>query len=84
MPEPDSLPLAIAGVSHHTANVAAIEAFRFAGEPEFEPVEGTGVARAVNTGFDILEFEGRYYLLYGGAWYVADAPIGPWSITSPV
>jgi glutamyl-tRNA reductase len=35
MTEPDSIPIAIAGVSHHTANVAAIEAFRFAGEPEF-------------------------------------------------
>ena len=35
MAEPDSIPIAIAGVSHHTANVAAIEAFRFGGEPEF-------------------------------------------------
>jgi glutamyl-tRNA reductase len=35
MAEPDSIPIAIAGVSHHTANVAAIEAFRFAGEQEF-------------------------------------------------
>jgi glutamyl-tRNA reductase len=35
MTEPDNIPIAIAGVSHHTANVAAIEAFRFAGEPEF-------------------------------------------------
>jgi glutamyl-tRNA reductase len=35
MPEPGSIPIAIAGVSHHTANVAAIEAFRFAGEPGF-------------------------------------------------
>lgn len=35
MTEPDSIPLAIAGVSHHTANVTALEAFRFSGEPEF-------------------------------------------------
>lgn len=35
MAEPDCISIAIAGVSHHTANVAAIEAFRFAGEPEF-------------------------------------------------
>ena len=34
MTEPTA-PLAIAGVSHHTANVSAIEAFRFAGEEEF-------------------------------------------------
>jgi glutamyl-tRNA reductase len=35
MAEPDSIPIAIAGVSHHTANVAAIETFRFAVEKEF-------------------------------------------------
>jgi glutamyl-tRNA reductase len=40
MTEPDNIPIAIAGVSHHTANVAAIEAFRFAGEPEFLEVAG--------------------------------------------
>ena len=56
----------------------------YAGEPKFEPVDGTSVARAVNTGYDILEFEGRYYLCYGGAWYVAGAPTGPWAITADV
>ena len=56
----------------------------FAGEPKFEPIEGTEVARGVNTGFDILQFDGRYYLLYGGAWYLADAPPGPWSLTDSV
>jgi glutamyl-tRNA reductase len=35
MAEAGSIPVAIAGVSHHTANVAAIEAFRFANEPAF-------------------------------------------------
>jgi glutamyl-tRNA reductase len=35
MADAGRIPLAIAGVSHHTANVAAIEAFRFAAEPEF-------------------------------------------------
>jgi glutamyl-tRNA reductase len=33
MSEPESAPIAIAGVSHHTANVSAIEAFRFPDEP---------------------------------------------------
>lgn len=35
MSEPEHIPLAIAGVSHHTANVTALEDFRFAGEAEF-------------------------------------------------
>ncbi|WP_372961393.1 glutamyl-tRNA reductase [Methanoregula sp.] len=35
MDEPVVVPVAIAGVSHHTANVTALEAFRFSGESEF-------------------------------------------------
>jgi glutamyl-tRNA reductase len=35
MAEPGPAPIAIAGVSHHTAKVAAIESFRFADEPGF-------------------------------------------------
>jgi len=35
MNEPAAAPIAIAGVSHHTANVTALEAFRFQDEPEF-------------------------------------------------
>ncbi len=35
MNEPAQIPIAIAGVSHHTANVTALEAFRFPDEPEF-------------------------------------------------
>jgi len=39
MGEP-AVPLAIAGLSHHTADVASIEAFRFTGEPEFLEAAG--------------------------------------------
>ena len=35
MTEPENIPIAIAGVSHHTANVTTIEAFRFSDEAEF-------------------------------------------------
>ena len=35
MNEPAAVPIAIAGVSHHTANVPALETFRFPDEPEF-------------------------------------------------
>ena len=35
MDEPGTIPVAIAGVSHHTANVTTLEAFRFAREAEF-------------------------------------------------
>ena len=35
MNEPAAAPIAIAGVSHHTANVTALETFRFPDEPAF-------------------------------------------------
>jgi glutamyl-tRNA reductase len=35
MNEPATVPIAIAGVSHHMANVTALETFRFPDEPEF-------------------------------------------------
>jgi glutamyl-tRNA reductase len=40
MTEPAPAPIAIAGVSHHTANVRAIEAFRFPDEPELLSAAG--------------------------------------------
>ena len=54
------------------------------GEPKFEPIPETKVARAVNTGNDIIQYGEKYYLLYEGMWYVADTPTGPWAATADV
>ncbi|MDN7013030.1 glutamyl-tRNA reductase [Methanoculleus sp. FWC-SCC3] len=35
MPEPFAIPLALAGISHHTADIATLEAFRFSDEAAF-------------------------------------------------
>ncbi len=56
----------------------------YAGEPKFEPIASTEVARAVNTGNDIIQYGSKYYLCYQGAWYVADKPTGPWAATADV
>ncbi len=56
----------------------------YAGEPKFEPIPGTTVARAANTGYDVLMYQNRYYLVYAAAWYVADSPTGPWGATAEV
>ena len=42
------------------------------------------VARAVNTGNDIIQYGDKYYLCYEGMWYVADKPTGPWAATADV
>lgn len=52
----------------------------YAGDPEFEPIETTGVSRAVNTPFDVFAVGGKYYWCSGGAWYVSDTPSGSWSV----
>jgi hypothetical protein len=54
------------------------------GEPKFEPIPETQVARAVNTGNDIIQYGEKYYLVYEGMWYVADKPTGPWAATAEV
>jgi hypothetical protein len=54
------------------------------GEPKFEPIPQTQVARAVNTGNDIIQVGEKYYLCYEGMWYVADKPTGPWAATADV
>ena len=49
----------------------------YAGDPKFEAIPGTQVARAVNSGFDVFLYQNRFYLCYSAAWYVADSPNGP-------
>ncbi len=56
----------------------------YAGAPEFESIESTGVARAANTVSDVLKVEGRYYLCHAGVWYQSAAPSGPWTIAATV
>ena len=60
------------------------EAITYAGEPRFEPIEGTGLQRAANTYHDVILADGRYYLCYSGMWYEGFTPEGPWSLATTV
>ncbi|HMN95048.1 MAG TPA: hypothetical protein PKC43_00075 [Phycisphaerales bacterium] len=54
----------------------------FMGEPQFRPVAGTTVMRAVNTNWVVLRDpqSSQYYLLLGKSWLTAPDPVnGPWS-----
>jgi hypothetical protein len=53
-------------------------------EPQFEPISGTKVARAVNTDKDILRAGDMYYMCYQGVWFVSNTPKGPWTVASSV
>lgn len=56
----------------------------YAGDPQFEAVEGSGVERGVNTGFDVFRYEGVYYLCYSAGWYVSASAGGPWKVADAV
>jgi hypothetical protein len=54
------------------------------GEPRFEPIAGTAVSYAVNTGAQVLEIDGRYYAVDDGVWFVARAATGPWEVADSI
>lgn len=56
----------------------------YAGDPEFEDIPGTTVARATNIGLDVIRVGENYYLCYDGVWFVGGSPEGPWAVTDSV
>ena len=56
----------------------------YAGEPKFEPITNTNLQRAVNTSYDVIQFQGQFYLGFSGIWYVGPAPRGPWLVAEKV
>ena len=68
-------------VATHTTPSAEVV---YAGEPQFEAIPSTNVARATNTGFDVLLVEDTYYLCYEGVWYTSATPTGPWLVAMEV
>jgi hypothetical protein len=56
----------------------------YQGEPKFDPIPSTTVARAVNTDKDIIKVGDLYYLCFQGVWFVSKAPTGPWQVTSDI
>jgi hypothetical protein len=56
----------------------------FQGEPQFQPIEQTTVARAVNTDKDIIKVGDLYYMCFQGVWFMSKSPSGPWEVTGSV
>jgi hypothetical protein len=57
---------------------------QYAGKPQFEPIQGTGMAYAVNTMNDVIKVKEQYYCVFQGVWFVASAPEGPWKVCDAV
>ena len=56
----------------------------YQGDPQFQPIEKTTVARAVNTDKDILKVGDLYYMCFQGVWFMAKSPTGPWEVTGSI
>ena len=56
----------------------------YQGEPQFEPISGTQLHRAVNTDKEIIKSGASYYMCYQGVWFVASGPAGAWSLATSV
>jgi hypothetical protein len=54
------------------------------GNPQFVIIEGTDVYYAVNSSSSVLRIKGKYYCAEKGVWYVADEPLGPWTVAVSV
>ncbi|MBL9140290.1 MAG: hypothetical protein JNK53_00365, partial [Phycisphaerae bacterium] len=61
-----------------TVNVA------YQGAPKFEPIQGTQMQYAVNTGYQVVNVNGHYYCCYNGLWFNSAAPTGPWVVCTSV
>ncbi len=72
-----------------TATVNVAEAAKevqvsYAGQPQFEPVQGTTMFYAVNTPDRVIQVGSQYYLCYQGVWFYAGTPNGPWVVAQTV
>jgi len=56
----------------------------YQGDPTFEPIPSTSVARAVNTDKDVIKVGDLYYLCFQGVWFVSKAPTGPWAVADSI
>jgi hypothetical protein len=56
----------------------------YQGSPEFKPIEGTSLQRAVNTDKDIIKVGDLYYMCFEGVWFMGKSATGPWEVTSSI
>jgi len=56
----------------------------YQGDPEFQVISGTDVARAVNSPNDVLLVGDTFYLCEEAVWYFSSTPNGPWTVADNV
>ena len=56
----------------------------YKGSPEWKPIEGTPLAYAANSPYDVLKIGDLYYLCFQAVWFVSKSPQGPWEVADKV
>jgi len=56
----------------------------YAGEPQFEAIEGMSLEYAINTSFDVIKVGSIYYVCYQAVWFKGESPTGPWQVATEV
>jgi hypothetical protein len=56
----------------------------YQGDPVFEAIPRTTVARAVNSDKDVIKVGDLYYLCFEGVWFVGSGAAGPWTVADSV
>jgi hypothetical protein len=56
----------------------------YAGEPAFSSIEDTGIELALNTSYQVLRYEGIYYLCHNATWLTGFSPTGPWQFADSI
>ena len=70
-----------ATVNRHEISPPAVT---YQGPPQFEPIENTSVARAMNTDKNILKAGDMYYMCFDGVWFVSKSASGPWTVADTI
>src|SRR5262249_29111586 len=72
-------------IQGHIAQTARVErkkiqapTVKYQGSPQWKAIEGTQLAYATNSPFDILKAGDRYYLCYQAVWFGSPSPERPW------
>jgi hypothetical protein len=58
----------------------AVSQVEYDGDPQFDPIENTGMDYAVNTSTAVIRWNGRYYDCDRGIWFEGATPFGPWIV----
>lgn len=52
------------------------------GDPEFDVIDGTEMAYAVNTSASVIRYRNRFYSVDNGVWFEARYATGPWVVAT--